>query len=30
MIAKLITWDENRDKALARLAKALQEYRIKA
>ena len=29
MIAKLITWDHNRDKALARLAKALQEYRIK-
>lgn len=29
MIAKLITWDQNRDKALARLAKALQEYRIK-
>ena len=28
MIAKLITWDENRDRALARLAKALSEYRI--
>lgn len=29
MIAKLIVWDENRDKALARLRKALSEYRIK-
>lgn len=29
MIAKLIVWDENRDKALQRLAKALMEYRIK-
>jgi 3-methylcrotonyl-CoA carboxylase alpha subunit len=28
MIAKLIVWDENRDKALQRLAKALREYRI--
>ena len=28
MIAKLIVWDENRDKALARLTKALKEYRI--
>lgn len=28
MIAKLIVWDENRDKALQRLAKALSEYRI--
>jgi len=28
MIAKLIVWDENRDKALARMRKALQEYRI--
>ncbi len=28
MIAKLIVWDEDRDKALARLAKALSEYRI--
>lgn len=28
MIAKLITWDEDRDKALQRLAKALREYRI--
>ena len=28
MIAKLIVWDENRDKALQRLAKALAEYRI--
>ncbi|WP_353409906.1 acetyl/propionyl/methylcrotonyl-CoA carboxylase subunit alpha [Pseudoteredinibacter isoporae] len=28
MIAKLIVWDENRDKALARLSKALKEYRI--
>lgn len=29
MIAKLIVWGENRDKALQRLAKALIEYRIK-
>jgi 3-methylcrotonyl-CoA carboxylase alpha subunit len=28
MIAKLIVWDENRDKALQRLTKALKEYRI--
>ena len=28
MIAKLIVWDENRSKALQRLAKALSEYRI--
>ncbi len=28
MIAKLIVWDENRDKALRRLIKALAEYRI--
>ena len=28
MIAKLIVWDENREKALQRLAKALTEYRI--
>jgi 3-methylcrotonyl-CoA carboxylase alpha subunit len=28
MIAKLIVWDENRTKALQRLAKALREYRI--
>ena len=28
MIAKLIVWDENRDRALARLATALSEYRI--
>lgn len=28
MIAKLIVWDENRDRALSRLAKALREYRI--
>jgi len=28
MIAKLIVWDENRDKALQRMAKALTEYRI--
>ena len=28
MIAKLIVWDENRAKALQRLAKALAEYRI--
>jgi len=28
MIAKLIVWDENRDKALQRLTKALREYRI--
>lgn len=29
MIAKLIVWDENRDRALARLARALSEYRVK-
>lgn len=29
MIAKLIVWDEDRNKALARLTKALSEYRIK-
>jgi len=28
MIAKLVVWDENRERALARLAKALSEYRI--
>jgi 3-methylcrotonyl-CoA carboxylase alpha subunit len=28
MIAKLIVWDENRDKALARLTKALTEYHV--
>ena len=28
MIAKLIVWDENRDKALQRLTKALSEYSI--
>lgn len=28
MIAKLIVWDENRDKALSRLAKALSEYHV--
>lgn len=28
MIAKLVVWDENRDKALQRLTKALAEYRI--
>ena len=28
MIAKLIVWDEDRDKALNRLSKALKEYRI--
>ncbi|RLA43000.1 MAG: 3-methylcrotonyl-CoA carboxylase [Gammaproteobacteria bacterium] len=28
MIAKLIVWDENRDRALARLAQALTEYHI--
>lgn len=28
MIAKLIVWDEDRDKALNRLTKALSEYRI--
>jgi 3-methylcrotonyl-CoA carboxylase alpha subunit len=28
MIAKLIVWDENREKALSRLTKALKEYRI--
>jgi 3-methylcrotonyl-CoA carboxylase alpha subunit len=28
MIAKLIVWDENRERALGRLARALSEYRI--
>ena len=28
MIAKLIVWDENRERALSRLAKALSEYRV--
>ena len=28
MIAKLIVWDESREKALQRLAKALSEYKI--
>lgn len=28
MIAKLIVWDEDRDKALRRMSKALSEYRI--
>ena len=28
MIAKLIVWDEDRDRALARLTRALTEYRI--
>jgi len=28
MIAKLVVWDETRERALARLAKALSEYRI--
>ncbi|MFK7732149.1 MAG: acetyl-CoA carboxylase biotin carboxylase subunit [Pseudomonadales bacterium] len=28
MIAKLVTWGENRDKALQRLVKALKQYRI--
>jgi 3-methylcrotonyl-CoA carboxylase alpha subunit len=28
MIAKLVVWDENRERALTRLAKALSEYRI--
>lgn len=28
MIAKLIVWDENRDRALLRLQQALREYRI--
>jgi len=28
MIAKLIVWDESRERALGRLAKALSEYRI--
>ena len=28
MIAKLIVWDESREKALSRLSKALKEYRI--
>ena len=29
MIAKLIVWDENRDRALARLARALSEYFVR-
>jgi 3-methylcrotonyl-CoA carboxylase alpha subunit len=28
MIAKLVVWDENRERALGRLARALAEYRI--
>ena len=28
MIAKLVVWDENRDRALARMTKALSEYHI--
>jgi len=28
MIAKLVVWDENRTRALARLSKALSEYRV--
>jgi 3-methylcrotonyl-CoA carboxylase alpha subunit len=28
MIAKLIVWDENRDRAIARMRHALDEYRI--
>ncbi|MEM1110447.1 MAG: acetyl/propionyl/methylcrotonyl-CoA carboxylase subunit alpha [Pseudomonadota bacterium] len=28
MIAKLVTWDESRDKALQRLTRALKDYRI--
>ncbi len=28
MIAKLISWDENRSRALARLTRALSEYRV--
>ncbi len=28
MIAKLIVWDENRERALARLVRALAEYRV--
>ena len=28
MIAKLIVWDENRERALIRLARALSEYRV--
>ncbi len=28
MIAKLIVWDENRERAVVRLAKALSEYRV--
>jgi 3-methylcrotonyl-CoA carboxylase alpha subunit len=28
MIAKLVVWDENRERALSRLAKALSEYRV--
>ena len=29
MIAKLIVWDETRERALARLARALSEYRVR-
>ena len=28
MIAKLVVWDESRDRALARLARALMDYRV--
>jgi 3-methylcrotonyl-CoA carboxylase alpha subunit len=28
MIAKLVVWDENRERALSRLTKALSEYRV--
>jgi len=28
MIAKLVVWDENRERALGRLSKALSEYRV--
>lgn len=28
MIAKLVVWDENRERALARLTRALSEYRV--
>jgi 3-methylcrotonyl-CoA carboxylase alpha subunit len=28
MIAKLITWDENRDRAIDRLTQALEDYRV--
>jgi len=28
MIAKLVVWDENRERALSRLARALSEYRV--